>query len=47
MVPLVVVFLLFWIISQPGPASNSVTGVIGNLKDGGDRMVTFMNGVLN
>lgn len=44
--PLLIVFLLFWIISNPSGASGSVTGVLGNLKEAGTSMVTFMNGVL-
>ena len=44
--PVVVVFVLFWILSNPTSASGSVNGVIGNLKEAGTNMVTFMNGVL-
>ena len=44
--PLVIVFVLFWIISNPTGASGSVSGVLGNLKVAGTNMVTFMNGVL-
>ncbi len=45
-VPLVVVFLLFWIISSPGSASGSVNNGLSNLKEAGSSMVQFMNGVL-
>lgn len=46
LVPLLVVFLLFWIISNPGSASGSVNNGLTNLKSAGSSMVQFMNGVL-
>jgi hypothetical protein len=43
--PLVIVFVLFWIISAPGPASSSVTGIAGKLGEWGTNVVTFMSNV--
>jgi hypothetical protein len=41
----VIIFVLFWIISQPGSASSSVNGVLANLRDAGSSVVTFMTNV--
>lgn len=43
---LVIIFVLFWIISAPASASGSVNGIVGNLKDAGNSMVTFMTNLL-
>ncbi|MBA2322869.1 MAG: hypothetical protein H0V92_02215 [Pseudonocardiales bacterium] len=43
--PLVIIFVLFWIISDPSGAGSSVNGLVGSLKSAGSSMVTFMNGV--
>ena len=42
---LVVIFVLFWIISQPGNASGTVNGLMANLREAGDSLVTFISGV--
>jgi hypothetical protein len=41
----VVIFVLFWIISQPTSASGSVNSVLGNLREAGNSMVTFLRDV--
>jgi len=46
LVPVLVIFVLFWIISSPGSASGSVNNGLDNLKGAGSSMVQFMNGVL-
>lgn len=43
---LVVIFVLFWIISQPGNASGTVGGLLAGLHDIGQSLITFVNGVL-
>jgi hypothetical protein len=43
---LVVIFVLFWIISQPSNASGSVNGLMGNLREAGNSMATFISNVL-
>jgi hypothetical protein len=42
----IVVFLLFWIISRPHDAGDSVNHMVWNLRDAGDSIVDFMNRVL-
>jgi hypothetical protein len=42
----VVIFVLFWVISQPSNAGDRVNGVMGNLKDAGQSIVTFIGKVL-
>jgi hypothetical protein len=42
----VVIFVLFWVISQPSSAGGTVNGVMGNLKDAGESIVTFIGKVL-
>ncbi|GAA5158829.1 hypothetical protein GCM10023321_39110 [Pseudonocardia eucalypti] len=42
---LVVIFVLFWIISQPGNASGTVNNLLANLRDAGESLVTFIGGV--
>jgi hypothetical protein len=43
---LVVIFVLFWIISQPGNASSSVNSILANLKSAGTSIATFMTNVV-
>ncbi|HEY1968612.1 MAG TPA: hypothetical protein VGH89_11750 [Pseudonocardia sp.] len=43
---IVIIFVLFWIISSPTNASSSVNGVMGNLRNAGTSIVTFMSNVL-
>ena len=42
----VVIFVLFWIISQPSSAGGTVNNVLGNLRDAGQSIVTFIRQVL-
>jgi hypothetical protein len=42
-----VVFVLFWIITQPNNASSTVNNLLGNLKDAGESVVTFIDGVFS
>jgi len=42
---LVVIFVLFWIISQPRSASGSVNNVLGNLQEAGSSIATFLTNV--
>jgi hypothetical protein len=44
---LVVIFVLFWIISAPGSASNTVESLLGNLKEAGHSLVKFTSDVAN
>jgi hypothetical protein len=39
----VVIFVLFWIISKPTSASGSVNNLMGNLRDAGNSVVTFIS----
>lgn len=41
----VVIFVLFWIISQPGNASGTVNGLLAGLRDIGQSVITFIGGV--
>jgi len=41
----VVIFVLFWIISQPTSASGSVNNVLGNLQEAGSSIATFLTNV--
>jgi hypothetical protein len=41
----VVIFVLFWIISQPGNASGTVNGLLSGLRDVGQSVITFIGGV--
>ena len=43
---LVVIFVLFWIISAPGSAGGTVNGVLGNLRDAGESIATFIQKVV-
>ena len=43
---LLIVFVLFWIISQPTRASGSVNKLLGDLRGAGNSVVTFVTGVL-
>jgi hypothetical protein len=43
---LVVIFVLFWVISAPGPAGNTVNNLLGDLRDAGDSIVTFIQKVV-
>ena len=43
---LVVIFVLFWIISAPGKAGGTVNNLLGDLRDAGDSMVTFIQKVV-
>jgi hypothetical protein len=42
----VVIFVLFWIISQPSSAGGTVNGVLGDLRTAGESIVTFIRQVL-
>lgn len=42
----VVIFLLFFIISQPDRAGSSVNGVLGNLREAGNSLATFITNIL-
>ena len=42
----VVIFVLFWIISQPSNAGGTVNGVLGNLRTAGESIVTFIGKVV-
>jgi hypothetical protein len=42
---LVIILALYWIISQPGSASGTVNGLLANLQEAGDSIVTFVSGV--
>ncbi|WP_156935246.1 hypothetical protein [Pseudonocardia spinosispora] len=42
----VVIFVLFWIISKPAQAGSSVNGVLGNLREAGNSVTTFITSVL-
>ena len=42
---LVVIFVLFWIISQPTSASGSVNNLLGNLQQAGSSIATFLTNV--
>ncbi|HTK64582.1 MAG TPA: hypothetical protein VL595_19485 [Pseudonocardia sp.] len=41
-----IIFVLFWILSEPTAASSSVSHIVANLRSAGDSMVTFMEGIL-
>ena len=40
-----VLFLVFFLVSQPGGAANVVHNILGTLKSGGDAMITFVRGI--
>lgn len=42
---LVIIFVLFWIISQPYGASGTVHDVLAELRDAGDSIVVFLHNV--
>ncbi|HEY9413863.1 MAG TPA: hypothetical protein VIQ30_03820 [Pseudonocardia sp.] len=44
--PILIVFVLFWILSNPGGAGGKVNGVVDSLHTAGSNMVTFMSTVL-
>lgn len=43
---LVIVFVLFWVISQPTGAASSVNNLMSNLRSAGTSMTTFMQNTL-
>ena len=44
--PLVIVFVLFWILSNPGGAGGKVNSLVDSVHTAGTNMVTFMSTVL-
>jgi hypothetical protein len=41
----IIAFLLFYLLSQPGEAAQAVNNAFGMLGDAGDSLATFVNGL--